>query len=139
MTVERLRRHVGMWVPTQTSGVPFLIRWRAALSNVDWTEYAHGLGACFLDHNGDRSLMLCDVDQLHRSEARAEQCLYIVDDGVEALPYMVASWCFVGPCADDIPDGYLRLRRIHPHAPNGGYGPRRAWHLLVAPVDEEVC
>jgi hypothetical protein len=137
-TVDQLKRYIADWKPAAHQGTPYIVSWQAALSNVDWTDRATGHGICYRDSHGDRCLVLCDVDQLHRSEARAEQCLYVVDDGESALPYNVSGWCFFpGQCAQYIRDGYVLLRRQHPRTAHG-HGPRRSWHLLIKPITEGV-
>ena len=134
-TMAELEAFMADWQPNAYQGKPYIVDWQSALSNVDWTEHATGHAICYRDHNGDRCLVLCDVDQLHRAEARAEQCLYVVDDGADALPYTVSAWCFFpGQCARYIRDGYVMLRRQHPRTFDG-YGPRRSWHLLIKPTD----
>jgi hypothetical protein len=138
--VEQLNRYISTWIPSRVSGVPYIVSWRTALSNVDWTEYADGLGVCYRDGHGERALVLCDSAQLNRSNAHAVDCLYTVDDGTDALPYFVTGWCLYPDakrCNVDLPSGYVTLRRMRPHAPVGGFGPRRSWHLLISPIEAE--
>lgn len=140
-TVDQLKRYMASWVPTKSSGTPYIVNWRAALSNMDWTDYAAGLGICYRDGHGERSMVLCDVEEIQRKEFPAESCAYIVDDGETALPYFVTGWCLYPDargCNEHLPTGYVLLRKLRPHAPYGGLGPRRTWHLLISPAEGEV-
>jgi hypothetical protein len=129
-TVDRLRRFVEEHTPRQ-HGVPQIITWGT-------THEGHGtltgFGVCWPDHNGDRALMLCDIEMLHTPVVRAEQCGYIVDDGASVLPYCVSRWCLhegSSSCAPWIPGGYLTLRRQHPRPVEAAHPPRRVWHLII--------
>lgn len=135
--VQTLRRFVEEHEPRQ-HGVPQIISWRTAHPIY---QYAQGFGVCWPDRNGDRCLMLCDIGPLHLPEVRAEECMYIVDDGTTALPYCVSRWCLhegSNTCAPWIPGGYLTLRRQHPKPPDAAHPPRRAWHLVIRAIEGEV-
>lgn len=133
-TVHRLRAFVEEHT-ARRHGVPHIVSWRTAHPiHSDLT----GFGVCWPDHNGDRCLLLCDIDPLHSPDVRAEQCMYIVDDGTLALPYCVTKWCLhegSSACAPWIPGGYLSLRRQHPRPEDASHAPKRAWYLIIRPVE----
>lgn len=138
-TVDQLNAYMASWVPTRVSGTPVIMDWRSALSNVDWTDYVDGKAITYRDGYGDMSMVLCDVQQLIRASAHPVDCLYNVDDGASVMPYFVTGWCLYEDargCNEWLPGGYILLRRVRPHAPHGGLGPRRTWHLLISPTTE---
>ena len=120
-----------------------VIEWRTATSNVDSPSYICGRGVRYVDSGSQPMILLCDVYRLDRGFTHPVDCGYLVDDGVNILPFSVTGWCLYDRSVDDrtcqtqgidIPAGYLRLRRQRPMAPHGTRGPRRTWHLAIRPL-----
>ena len=88
-SIHVLRAFIEEQTPRQ-HGVPQVVSWS---TNHPVYRTARGFGVCWPDHNGERCLMLCDIEPFHSPDVRAEQCMYIVDDGVSSLPYCVSRWC----------------------------------------------
>lgn len=140
-TLEQVKALVATWKPEAFNGQPMIVSWHTALSNMDWTDYATGLGVCYRNRRDEHAMLLCDVAQLHRSDAGAERCLYIVDGGANPLPFYTAGWCYFDTssrCRNGqfVPGGYVLLHQMTGHRGLrvGGMGPRRTWHLMTSPI-----